>query len=101
MGMEAEQNYARLPQGNFVQRLWQPQFAFAWNTNIVRTSFVQYDTESENLETNTRLRWTIKPGRDLFVVWNRGWQRWRTRPELTLTPETETFAIKLRWTFRD
>jgi hypothetical protein len=101
LGVEAEQNFARLPQGNFVQRLWQPQFTFAWNPNIVLTSFVQYDTESENLGTNTRLRWTFRPGRDLFVVWNRGWQRLRTRPDLALIPENETFAIKLRWTFRD
>ncbi len=40
----------------------------------VLTSFIQYDTESQNSGTNTRLRSNYKPGNDLFVVWNRGWQ---------------------------
>jgi len=31
--------------------------------------------ESQNIGTNTRFRWTIKPGNDLFIDWNRGWQR--------------------------
>ncbi|RPI29799.1 MAG: hypothetical protein EHM61_00190 [Acidobacteria bacterium] len=98
--LEVENNFATLAQGNFVQRLWQPQIAFAWNPNIVLTSFVQYDTESQNLGTNTRLRWTFSPGRDLFVVWNRGWQRLLPSRDLSLLPENEMLAIKLRWTFR-
>jgi len=68
---------------------------------LVLTTFVQYDTESENVGTNTRLRWTIRPGNDLFVVWNRGWQKLNLTPhELHLSPDSETFAVKLRWTFR-
>jgi hypothetical protein len=97
----AEHNYARLPEGNFVQRLWQLQSAYAWSPNIVLTSFVQFDTESQNLGSNTRLRWTFKPGNDLFVVWNRGWQRLLRDPhERVLAPESELLAVKLRWTFR-
>ena len=70
-----ENDFGHLPQGNFVQRLWQLQGAYAWSPNLVLSSFIQYDTESQNVGTNTRLRWTIKPGNDLFIVWNRGWQR--------------------------
>ena len=62
---------------------------------------MQYDTEAQNLGTNTRLRWTLKPGNDLFIVWNRGWRHLLTSPrDLTLAPETELLAVKLRWTFR-
>jgi hypothetical protein len=101
LGLETQNNFGRLREGNFVQRLWQLQFAHAWGPNIVLTSFVQYDTDSQNVGTNTRLRWTFKPGKDLFVVWNRGWQRLLMRPELSLIPDSEFLAIKLRWTFRD
>ena len=97
---DTENDFARLPAGNFVQRLWQLQGAYAWNPNLVLTSFVQYDTESQNVGTNTRLRWTIKPGNDLFIVWNRGWQRLIIRPELSLIPQSDVIAVKLRWTFR-
>jgi hypothetical protein len=99
-GLDVENNFGRLREGHFVQRLYQPQFAFAWNPQIVFTSFIQYDTESHNLGTNTRLRWTFKPGQDLFVVWNRGWQRLPTPGRLSLDPESEILAVKLRWTFR-
>ena len=84
-----------------MQRLWQVEFSRAWGPNVVLTSFIQYDTESQNIGANTRLRWTFKPGKDLFVVWNRGWQRLLMRPELTLLPDSEFLAVKLRWTFRE
>lgn len=97
---DAENDFARMPEGNFVQRLWQFQGAYAWNPNLVLTSFIQYDTDSQNVGTNTRIRWTIKPGNDLFIVWNRSWQKLVTRPELTLIPQSDLIAIKLRWTLR-
>ena len=99
-GLDFQNNFGHLREGNFVQRLWQPNLSFAWNPNIVLTSFIQYDTESQNVGTNTRLRWTFKPGRDLFVVWNRGWRHLLNTPDLSLPPESEFIAIKLRWTFR-
>jgi hypothetical protein len=49
---------------------------------------------------NARLRWTIQPGRDLFVVWNRGW-RHPLGPDSPyfLTPVDDQVIVKLRWTF--
>lgn len=100
-GVSTESDFGRLRQGNFVQRLWQLQSAFAWNQNVVLSSFIQYDTESQNLGANTRLRWTLKPGNDLFIIWNRAWERLILNPrELTFIPDTELLAVKLRWTFR-
>ena len=100
LGLSMENDFGRLPEGNFVQRLWQVQGAYAWNPNLVLTSFIQYDTTSQNVGTNTRLRWTIKPGNDLFIVWNRGWQRLITDPQTKLIPQNDIIAVKLRWTFR-
>src|SRR6266702_6802005 len=98
--VDAENDFAHMPEGNFVQRLWQFQGAYAWNPNLVLTSFLQYDTDSQNVGTNTRLRWTIKPGNDLFIVWNRSWEKLLTRPDLSLIPQSDVIAVKLRWTFR-
>jgi hypothetical protein len=72
---------------------------------------LQYDTESQSVGNNLRLRWTIKPGNEFFVVWNRGWKRLYLSPndmaeanfgggDLTLAPDTEILAVKLRWTVR-
>ena len=62
---------------------------------------MQYDTVTQNIGANNRLRWTIRPGRDLFIVYNRGWQRLLPSPALSLIPDTEFLAVKIRWTFRE
>jgi hypothetical protein len=110
-GVDFEQNFGRLTQGSFVQRLWQLNLTYAFNPNLVLTNFLQYDTESQSVGNNLRLRWTIKPGNEFFVGWNRGWKRLYLSPndmaeanfgggDLTLAPDTEILAVKLRWTVR-
>jgi hypothetical protein len=100
-GLSTEQNFGTLQQGTFVQRLSQLNVVYAFNPNLVWSNFLQYDSESRNAGNNMRLRWTLKPGNDLFVVWNRGWQRLLLRPgDLTFIPDNDVLAIKLRWTFR-
>jgi len=99
--VDVENDFGHLPEGNFVQRLWQVQGTYAWTPNLLLSTFVQYDTESQNIGTNTRLRWTIKPGNDLFIVWNRGWQRLIPDPhEVSIVPQSDLITVKLRWTFR-
>ncbi len=101
VGLVTENDFGHLRQGNFVQRLWQLQTGYSWSPNLALTSFIQFDTESQNLGSNTRLRWTVKPGNDIFLVWNRGWQKVALFPrELSLIPENELLALKIRWTFR-
>ncbi len=100
-GVTVDQNFGRLPEGRFVQRLWQFNATYAVNSYTSLTSFLQYDSVSQSVGNNLRLRWTIRPGNDLFVVWNRGWKRLHLSPsERTLLPDTELLAIKIRWTFR-
>ena len=74
-GLKSEQNFGTLKEGTFVQRLMQLSLVYAFNPNLVWSNFAQYDTESQNVGNNMRLRWTLKPGNDVFIVWNRGWQR--------------------------
>jgi Domain of unknown function (DUF5916) len=100
LDLDTENDFGRLPAGRFVQRLWSLRAAYAWNPNLVLSSFLQYDTESQNAGTNTRLRWTFKPGDDLFIVWNRSWRRIVTDPHVSIVPQSDLIAVKLRWTFR-
>jgi hypothetical protein len=101
VGINLEQNFGRLPQGNFVQRLWQLNTTYALSTYISLSNFLQYDSVSRNVGNNMRLRWTLKPGNDFFFVWNRGWKRLYLSPtDRNLQPDTEQLAVKLRWTFR-
>lgn len=100
-GLASNQNFGTLKEGTFVQRLMQLNLVYAFNPNLVLSNFLQYDTESQNVGNNMRLRWTLKPGNDLFLVWNRGWQRLLlSRTDLNIVPDKDVLAIKLRWTFR-
>jgi hypothetical protein len=100
IGLSSAHNYGTLAQGKFEQHLWQLDLVYAFSPNLVLTSFLQYDGESRNIGNNMRLRWTIKPGCDLFVVWNRGWRRLAESPnDLSFTSESELLAVKLRWAF--
>jgi len=100
MTLQAENDFAHLPWGNFVQRLLQLKGEYAWNPRLILSGFLQYDTESQGLGSNVRLRWTVKPGAEAFFVWNRGWLRPELNGSLRLLPQEETFSFKFRWTFR-
>ncbi len=99
LAAEAENDFGYLPEGNFIQRLWQLKGVYAFGPDLVLSSFIQYDSESRDVGMNTRLRWTLTPGSDVFLVWNRGWRE-PGMGSLSLKPTSEQIVVKLRWTFR-
>ena len=100
-GVTVDQNFGNLREGSFVQRLVQFNVALAFNANLIMTSSFQYDTQAESVGNNLRLRWTIRPGNDVFVVWNRNWQRLVLSPhDVSIVPDKNALTVKLRWTFR-
>jgi uncharacterized protein DUF5916 len=70
-----ERNSARLPEGDFVQQLYSGRLQVNVSPDLQLASFLQYDNESRDLGTNTRLRWTFDPLGELFVVFNHNLQR--------------------------
>ena len=95
-----DQYFGRTPQGNYVERLWQFQGALSWNPDLSLSTFVQYDNVSNALSSNTRLRWTFKPGDDFFVIWDRTWLHNPVQSGANLDPDAESVTAKIRWTFR-
>jgi hypothetical protein len=99
LGLTNEDVFAQLPQGHFVQKLWQLNAAWSFSPDLNITSFVQYDTSVDQLGFNTRLHWAITADKDLYVVWNRNWRE----SVMTLTPGTpdvaDTVIVKLAWNF--
>ena len=59
-------------------------------------NFVQLDNESDSIGLNSRLRWIVKPGEDVFVVWNQVQERSRG----ALVPLFEEAAFKIGYTVR-
>lgn len=100
LSLSLENDFAELPGGNFVLRLMQFKFIYAASPDLSVSSYTQYDTFSRAIGLNNRVRWTIKPGNDLFVVWNRNWLNPPGNGAISLKPQSDEVLIKLRWTFR-
>lgn len=91
-----ETNIVDLPEGDFTVDVVQVNLNILFSPDLVWNLTHQWDSESETYGLNSRIRWTIKPGSDLFLVFNQemdtALSRWRTL-------ETD-LSTKLAWTFR-
>jgi hypothetical protein len=46
-----------------------PRFDFTFTRNVFWTTFVQYNSQINNLNINSRFQWRFKPVSDLFIVY--------------------------------
>jgi hypothetical protein len=102
VSLTAENDFGHLPQGNFAIRLWQFKTVYGFTPDLVLSTYAQYDSNSSNLGANTRLRWTILSGTDLYIVWNHGWEHPLEEGErwTALRPVEDQAIVKLRYTWR-
>ena len=100
LSLDAEHDFGDLPAGRFIQRLWQWKTVYAFTAELVTSVFVQYDSESREAGLNARVRWTVTPGRDVFLVWNRNWRHPLSEGAFAASPVSDEVVLKLRWTFR-
>ena len=98
--LDAVNDFGSLPQGDFIERLWQARAAYSFTPDLFFQAFLQYDSGSRNVGMNSIVRWTIQPGRDLFLVWNRGWVSPLEGGSTHLRTVGDEVVLKLRWTFR-
>jgi Domain of unknown function (DUF5916) len=68
--LTGERNAGHLAEGSFTQDLAGGRLSLTLTPDLQLASLVQYDNESENVGTNTRLRWTFVPQGELFLVYN-------------------------------
>jgi Domain of unknown function (DUF5916) len=94
--VDVQHNRGRLPEGGFDLTLVGLKLRLNLLADLQLNSFVQYDTESRTLGTNTRLRWTFHPRGDLFVVYNHNLRDLDNRFER----ESNELLIKVQYTFR-
>jgi hypothetical protein len=96
-GLRAERNDVSLEQGDFFTQLFSLQADYNFSPNVSWANLVQYDNESRILGFQSRFRWILKPGNDLFLVMNRGWFRTFDHEYIS---SFDKGTIKLQYTFR-
>jgi hypothetical protein len=91
-----ERNIGQLPAGRFTQTLVGTRLLVNVSPDLSVSSYTQYDTESDSVGVNTRLRWTFLPVADLFVVYNHNVRSLIDRWQL----DSNQLLVKLQYAWR-
>lgn len=83
LGAEYTLNQVSAEGSSFNTNLFRVDFGLDFTPDISISTNVQYDNVSQLLGTNSRFRWIITPGTDIFLVYNHNWvndplERWAT-----------------------
>jgi hypothetical protein len=94
--VSGERDAGRLASGRFTQTLVGNRLRVNLSPDLSVSSYVQYDTDSDSVGVNMRLRWTFRPVADLFVVYNHNVRSLLDRWQL----ESNQLLIKLQYAWR-
>ncbi len=70
VGGEVVRNHITLPDGAFTANIYRLNLNILFSPDITLYNFVQYDSKSETIGWQSRFQWILKPGREIFLVWN-------------------------------
>jgi hypothetical protein len=102
LGSNFERNDVTLPQGAFTANVYQVDGQ--WNPSpwIGFTNQLQYDDVSELVGLFSRLRWIVRPGNDVYVVYTHNWVNYGGG--ILGDPRLQTLSrgasLKLNYTYR-
>ena len=91
--------FANLPEGKFTARVFTTNLDFSLSPRLSFSNLVQYDNRSRNLGLQSRIRWTPKPGNDLFLSFNQGWIN-ESMGSLRFVAADTKIATKFQYTYR-
>jgi hypothetical protein len=91
-----ERNDGRLPAGAFVQHLVGTRLRINVSSDFSIATYTQYDTDTDSVGINSRLRWTFLPVADLFVVYNHNVRSLLDRWQM----DSNQLLVKLQYAWR-
>ena len=98
LSLRTERNDVALPQGSFYTEIVTIRADYNFTANVSWANLAQYDNESRIAGLQSRFRWILQPGNDLFLVLNRGW--YRTVDDPRFEPSFDRGSAKFQYTFR-
>jgi uncharacterized protein DUF5916 len=99
INLSADYTFARLPQGRFVARIYTAQINYAASPFLSFSNLIQYDNQSRNLGWQSRIRWILRPGNDIFWVFNQGWSQ-DPAHNYRFAVQDRKVSAKVQYTFR-
>ena len=70
VGGELIRNDVRLEGEGFIANVYRLNLNILFSPDITLYTFVQYDSQSNRMGWQSRFQWILKPGREIFLVWN-------------------------------
>lgn len=65
----------RLPQGRFSENVYQVKADVFLSPDLGLMNYIQYDDISRELGWSARIRWQLSPGNEVYLVYNKNWER--------------------------
>lgn len=96
LSMGASYNDIDLEEGDFETAVGSVGLRVTPNTQVSWDSLVQYDNVSDKLGLNSRIRYIVKPGSDIYLVVNQGFDV----EDGNFQKFSSEFVAKVGWTFR-
>ena len=62
------------PNGNSSLALIGPKIELSFSKSLFFTTFIQYNTQQDNVNINTRLQWRFRPMSDIYIVYTDNYQ---------------------------
>ena len=86
----------RLREGDFDVHLANVHVNLSFSPELSLNTLAQYDNQSRQLGLNTRLKWIVRPGNEVFLVWDQNYDADTEH----LHARSAKLATKAAWTFR-
>ena len=93
-------NWIDTPGGSFRTDLAVTRVNYAFNPRMFFSGLLQYNSASDTLSTNMRLRWEYSPGSELFVVYTEDRDTMTLRPDRFTDLRNRGFVVKFNRLFR-
>jgi hypothetical protein len=97
LALAVDRNDITLLEGRFYTQVLTARADYNFTPNVSWQNLQQYDNESRLLSFQSRFRWILRPGNDLFFVVNRGWVK---NFDSSFEPLFDRTSSKLQYTFR-
>jgi len=99
LNVKADLIRGRMPQGRFNENVYQVKADIFLSPDFGLMNYIQYDDVSRLLGWSARLRWQISPGNEVFLVYNKNWEK-RWDPRSRFFPLEERGVLKLSLSIR-
>ena len=93
-------NWIDSPQGSFRTDLLVSRVNFSFTPRMFFSGLIQYNSSTNTVSNNLRLRWEYSPGSELFVVYTEDRETDPLRPDRFSELRNRGFVVKVNRLFR-